>query len=400
MQRFGRRWVTPIAVTVALVPATSTVADEDEDVPKRLPHLVWERQVACDGDAEPTAPAATPRRCSIAVAGDGLFLHEHAGATDAPDGHYRLTRFDIATGAEQWTTDVGPSAAISAYDDIVVVNDKQHFEVYDAATGAYRFQRDGTVAAVNRYGTLLLTDGTMVTALDPMNGDELWTTAGSLGTYCRDIVIVVAARSDESGDEPFVVLDHRTGEERWTSEEPFDPVVDEITCGYGPFVYTTDADELHEWDAYSGWINWSAPVAEPGDIEVYREVVLVRSGAAAETIVAVDRETGEILWERPAAEVGAPVSIVGRVRRDSTGVFTLHPLSGTIVNHTEPATSFEIVTSSDTRVVVANGDVVTSYGMNDLGTAWELDVGEVPDELAVASGHLVVRSGAVLRGYA
>ena len=38
--------------------------------------------------------------------------------------------------------------------------------------------------------------------------------------------------------------------------------------------------------------------------------------------------------------------------------------------------------------------------MNDLGTAWELDVGEVPDELAVASGHLVVRSGAVLRGYA
>ena len=105
-------------------------------------------------------------------------------------------------------------------------------------------------------------------------------------------------------------------------------------------------------------------------------------------------------WERPAVEVGAPVSIIGRVRGDSTGVFTLHPLSGDIVNHTDPATSFEVVASSDTRVVVASGSVVTSYGMNDLGTAWQLDVGGVPDEFAVAAGYLVVRSGAVLRGYA
>ena len=70
---------------------------------------------------------------------------------------------------------------------------------------------------------------------------------------------------------------------------------DEITCGYGPFVYTTDGDALHEWDALSGWLNWSVPIAEPGDIEVYREVALVRSGADAETIVAVERETGEVL---------------------------------------------------------------------------------------------------------
>jgi hypothetical protein len=79
----------------------------------------------------------------------------------------------------------------------------------------------------------------------------------------------------------------------------------------------------------------------------------------------------------------------------------LHPLTGEIVHHTspEPGLSFEIVASSDTRVVVASGSVVTAYGMNDLGTSWQLDVGGLPDEFGVSVGFLVVRSGAVLRGY-
>ncbi len=158
---------------------------------------------------------------------------------------------------------------------------------------------------------------------------------------------------------------------------------------------------MHEWDALSGWLNWSVAIAEAGDIEIYREVALVRSGADAETIVAVERETGEVLWERPTAEVGTAVSVIGRVREDSSGVFTLHPLTGDIVNHTSltPGTSFEIVASSDTRVVVAAGSVVTAYGMNDLGTSWQLDVSGTPDEFAVSAGHLVVRTGPELRGY-
>ena len=95
------------------------------------------------------------------------------------------------------------------------------------------------------------------------------------------------------------------------------------------------------------------------------------------------------------------MSIIGRVREDASGVFTLHPLTGDIVNHTSlaPGAPFEIVASSDTRVVVAAGSVVTAYGMNDLGTSWQLDVGGAPDEFAVSAGHLVVRTGAVLRGY-
>jgi outer membrane protein assembly factor BamB len=385
---------------VALVPAASVLAD-DEDVPKRQPALAWEREVACDGAAELAAPtSASPRRCDIAVASGAVFLHEHSAEGDATR-RFRLSRFDITTGDEQWSHDVGPSAEITAYDDLVVLNDKTHFEVYDAATGELRFTRPGAVAAVNRYGTLVLSDGATVTALDPLNGNELWAMEGALGAWCRDIVIVVAAASDDTGTQPFVVVDHFTGEERWTSDEPFDPSRDSITCGFGPFVYTADGSSVREWDAYSGWINWSASVPGADDIELYREVALVRSGEAAGTTVAVERETGEVRWERPAAEVGTAVSIIGRVREDTTGVFTLHPLTGEIVHHTspEPGLSFEIVASSDTRVVVASGSVVTAYGMNDLGTSWQLDVGGLPDEFGVSVGFLVVRSGAVLRGY-
>ena len=231
--------------------------NDDEEVPKRLPALAWERDVPCDTASELATGTGAPRRCDLAVNRDALFLHRHTTAGE-PGGEFRLSRLDIATGEEQWTREVGPSASVEAYDDIVVISDKTHFEVYDAETGDLRFERDGSLADVTRYGTLLLADGEVVTALDPATGDVWWDADGALGTFCRDIVIVVAPNSDESGDQPFAVLDQRTGAERWTSPESFDPREDEITCGYGPFVYTTDGEELHEWDAISGWLNWSA----------------------------------------------------------------------------------------------------------------------------------------------
>jgi hypothetical protein len=84
-------------------------------------------------------------------------------------------------------------------------------------------------------------------------------------------------------------------------------------------------------------------------------------------------------------------------------LFTLHPLTGQTVQRVDftgsGAMQFEVVGVSDTRVVVATGSIVTSYGMNDLGMAWQLDVGAQLDEVGVTDGYLVVRSGDVLRGY-
>jgi outer membrane protein assembly factor BamB len=394
------RFALAAVAVVALAPSASGPAD-DEDVPKRQPAVEWEREVSCDAAAElGTGTARPPRRCDIAVADGAVYLLEHSDAA-APGATFRLSRLDLDTGVPLWTSDVGPMGEIAAYDDIVVLSDKTQFEVYDAESGASRFRRRGVVTDVNRYSTLLLADGSSVTALDPVSGDELWSTPGALGALCRDIVIVVTAKADETGHEPYRVLDHRTGEERWTSAEAFDTRNDHITCGYGPYVYTTDGRQVHEWDAYSGWLNWSADVPGAGEVEIYREVVLVRSGDGGNTIVAIERDTGNKRWERPAGEVGTLVSIIGRVREDSTGVFTLHPLSGEIVNHTShlPSTAFDVVASSDTRLVVATGSVVTAYGMNDLGVSWQLDVGGNPDDFDVTAGHLLVRTGSVLRAY-
>ena len=386
-----------MAGLLAIVPTTPGIAD-DEDVPKLQPALVWERAVACDSAAELAADDGPPRRCNIAVDGDALYLHEYT-APGALGEQYRLTRFDISTGDVLWVREGGPSSILDAYADIVVIGDKSHFEVYDAATGALRFRREGSIEEVNRYGTVLLSDGITVIALDPHTGDELWAKDGALGAFCRDIVILVAPRTDETGTEPFLVVDQFTGDERWTSDDPFDPRTDEISCGFGPYVYTADGAVLREWDAHSGWINWSTSIPGAADIELYREVALVRSDA--DSVVAVERETGEVLWTRPAAEVGTAVSIIGRVREDAEGVFTLLPETGDIVNHTSlgPGAKFEVVDSSDTRVVIATGSVVTSYGMNDLGTSWQLDVGGNPDEFAVGGGYLAVRAGPLLRGY-
>lgn len=391
----------PLSVVVALSNGAVVTAQSDDDVPKRQPSLMWEVPVSCDSDASVAAGADPPRFCSLDVAGNSVYLHEYSDF-NAEGGRFRLSAFDIATGAPRWSVDVGRTAQMQAYNDAIVLNDKTHIEVIDPDTGELRFTADGELAAVNRYDTLLMSDGATVTALDPRTGAELWSADGSLGAWCRDMVILVPAAGAHPGGEPFAVRDHYTGDVRWRSEFDFDPAVHEIACGFGPYVYTTDGTQAHEWDAFEGWLNWSAPVPNAGAIEIYREVALIRSGVNGETVVAVERETGEVLWELPAEQVGTTVSLVGRLREDASGVFTLHPFTGDVVNQVSPSTvggAFEVVGASETRVVVAVGGVVTTYGMSDLGISWQLDVGGDPQDFGVSAGFLVVRDGDALRGY-
>lgn len=400
--RLSRRRAIVFAAGLTALPggAASAVAD-DEDVPKREPSMLWEIAVDCAGTAELGSSADPEARCNLEVDDSGVYLHEHA--TGASEGAtFRLSSFDIRSGERRWVHDVGETEELDVYHDAVVLHDKTHVEVYDPETGALRFTAVGQLANVNRYGTLLTVDAQAITAVDPSTGSELWSSAGRLGAVCRDIVIVVTPTHDEARAKPFAVLDHRSGEVRWRSPGSFDPRSAEIACGNEPFVYTTDGEHLEERSAYDGWLTWSTPVTDAGPIEIYREVVLVWSGAAGETVTAVERETGNMLWELPAVQVGRPVSIVGRLRADATGVFVLHPFSGEVVTQTDPSAPgapFRVVAVSDTRVVVASGSLVTTYGLNDLGTSWQLDVGAQPDDIQVSSGYLVVRTGGTLRGY-
>jgi hypothetical protein len=395
-----RAAVATIAAGLVFVGA-STVRAVDDDVPKRQPVLAWEVRVACDSDQAVVDNGGNGRHCVLAFADDLVYVHEHAGSVGR-DGPFRLSAHDVATGAVRWAHDVGESFEISLTDGAVVLSDKAHIEVYDAETGDLRFTREGGLVRHNQYGVLVMEAGRQaITAIDATNGGELWTMPGRVGAMCRDFVAVVPSTGETAA--PFALVDHRTGRIRWESTMDYDPASSHMACSGAPWMYVTSGDRLYELDSLDGWTTWETAVPGVVGVDLYREVALVRTGVGGALTTAVRREDGVVLWEAPTNTLGASLSWIGRLREDATGLFTLHPLTGQTVQRVDFAGSgvlqFEVVGVSDTRVVVATAGIVTAYGMNDLGVAWQLDVGAEHDDVGVTDGYLVVRSGDVLRGY-
>jgi hypothetical protein len=238
-------------------------------------------------------------------------------------------------------------------------------------------------------------------AIDAADGEELWTMPGQVGAMCRDFVAVVPVAGEPAA--PFSLVDHRTGRVRWESTMDFDPATSRMACSGAPWIYVTDGARLFELDSFDGWTTWETATPGSVGVDLYREVALVRSGLDGEVTTAVRRDDGVVLWEAPTDTLGEDLSWPGRLREDATGLFTLHPLTGATVQRVDlagpGAAPFRVVAVSDTRVVVASGTTVTAYGMNDLGMAWQLDVGTDLDDAGATHGYLVVRSGDHLRGY-
>lgn len=382
--------------------ARGPLAGIDDDVPGRQPSLVWESSVDCDADAEIAEAGGAPaRHCAIEFDHDAIYLHEHPGVVGT-DGPFRLSAYDLSSGERRWSTEAGSTFEITLADGAIVLSDKSHIEVYDPETGALRFSRAGGIVRQNNYGVLLVEAGADdVVAIDASDGDQLWTDTGQVGAMCRDFVVMVSGL--DVAPAPFRLLDNRTGVERWASEDPFDPISDRMTCSAAPWIYVTDGMSVREIEVYGGFVTWRTMVADNDAIDLYREVALVGSGS---DVVALSRENGDRLWDAPADSIGLSVSWPGRLREDAEGLFTLDPLTGVTVRRVRPGDAatdggeFRVFGVSDTRVVVAAGTILTTYGLNDLGVAWELDVGDRPDDAGVLAGHLVVRTGDSLRGYA
>ena len=377
------------------------IAAVDDDVPKRQPVVAWEAPVACDSASALTTGSGQGRHCALAFARDLVFVHEHT-ATVGSGGPFGLSAHEVATGAVRWSQDVGETFEMRVTDEAVILSDKAHIEVFDAESGESRFTRQGSLVDYNTYGVLVMTAGAdEITAVDAADGDDLWSMPGQVGAMCRDFVAVVPAPSQPAA--PFALVDHRSGDVRWRSESEFDPATDHITCSGAPWVYVSDGERLYELDSFDGWTTWETAVPDAGAVDLYREVALVTTGPDGGTITAVRREDGVMLWQLPAVQVGSSLSWIGRLREDATGLFTLHPLTGETVQRVDLAVSggapFDVVGVSDTRVVVAVGTTITAFGMNDLGMAWQIDVGTIPDAFGVTNGYLVVRSGDVLRGF-
>jgi hypothetical protein len=212
---------------------------------------------------------------------------------------------------------------------------------------------------------------------------------------------VVLPRAAADGEVGFVVLDEHTGDERWTGRPRADWSRVDVTCG-GPWIYVSDQTSISEYDAAGGHRDWNAPTEDAGAIELYGPVALVRSPDGAST-AAIDRDDGSLLWTLPSDEVGWPVYARAHLRRDDTGsLFVMHPQTGNVASRIEGAAGDKPVVAgvSETRVATVVGSTVTTYGVRDLGVAWALDVGGMPDEVGVADEVLVVRDGSTLSGYA
>lgn len=387
-----------IAATSVLAGSTSALA-ADDDVPKRQPVVAWEVPVACDSDATLASAGGVGRHCLLAFGRGVVYVHEHTGSVGR-GGPFRLSAHDVTTGAVTWSQDTGESYEIRLTDEAVILSDKAHVEVFDAETGAMRFARDGGLVHHNQYGVLVMEAGRDgIAAVDASDGEELWTMPGRVGAMCRDFVAVVPGAGEPAA--PFSLVDHRSGHVRWESTMPYDPATSHMACSGAPWIYVTDGERLYELESFDGWTTWETIVPDAVRVDLYREVALVRTGDGGETTTAVRREDGMVLWEAPSDSLGASLSWPGRLREDAAGLFTLHPLTGATVQRVDlaGASSFDVVGVSDTRVVVATGTTITAYGMNDLGVAWQLDVGVDPDDYGVTDGYLVVRSGEVLRGY-
>lgn len=382
---------TPLAVNAVAPPG---------DGPTREPVEAWSTAVECVAGSGPSG-----RGCTVEVADSAVYVLEHAPASDPAVA--RLAAYDPVTGAERWQVVTGPAERMTISHEAIVLGDKSHVEVVDPDTGALRFTHPGRLVGVNDYGVVLVAAAAVtaeqpaIEALDGVTGTSRWTVPSGLdvGAVCRDIVVLVPARG--AAAQPFQVVEHHTGVVRWSGEEPFDPATDTLQCS-GPWLYTTDGHSLIEWDSVIGWLNWETPLdGGAASVELYRDAALVTSDDGG-TVTAVERETGEQLWERPAAELGSVVSPRARLRRDGATVFTVHPLTGDVVQrvdlHPPAGTTVRFVAASECRLVVTAGATVTTFGVRDLAPAWTLELDAVPDDVAVAAGTLVVRTGDRLAG--
>lgn len=388
-----------VATLGGLAPAAGAGPTPPGDGPVREPVETWSTEIAC------APPAGSQRTCTLGFGNGAVYVFEH-DRPDAP-GQGRLRSLDPVTGVEQWSVDTAPAERLTVSHEVIVLGDKTHVEVVDAESGTSNFTRSGRLVEVNDYGVVLVesppaADGARsIEAVDGTTGATRWTVEPGfdVGAVCRDIVVLVSAAG--TPPRPFEVVEHHTGVTRWSGEEPFDPMTDMLRCN-GPWLYTTDREALTEWDSVVGWLNWETPIDGGATaVEIYRDVALV-SGSADDTVTAVKRETGEVVWSQPADVLGAVVSTRARLRRDDSTVFVVPPLTGEVTDRIElpdGGDSVRFVAASECRLVVAAGPTVTTFGVRDLVETWSLVLEETPGDIGVASGTLVVRLGDRVLGY-
>lgn len=398
-----RRVLTAAALaTLLVVPRPAGAADSSDpivfgdDVPTRRPVLTWEVPVRCPVDG-----------CTVSVAGDTAVVV----AAGKPS---EITAVEVRSGTARWRR-----ALPAAVDQPVLIGrllvllGTAGAVVLDAGTGDTVATADAPIVAVIRAGVLLADDGTTISGIDAATGKPLWTRRGNvrLVNACRGVVLL-AGRTSDQGIE---AIDQRTGALRWRSTHRLAPELGDAICNLA-WLYVANGSSVAEIDLATGYRNWQTP------IDQLQSFTLLDSGTgialAGDDAIGIDLWAGEVIWQRRVDDIGALAGGPAWLRTSGGELFKLLPWSGERSAAVDPfasldrdgipdgaddsvgaAPGFNIVHTSETRVLLRRERTVVALGLSDLGMSWSLELPTEPTWTGVAAGSLLVIDDDSLDGY-
>jgi len=240
--------------------------------------VIWQFQTAGSGGSTP------------AVAGGLVFVPGRDGT---------LTAVNEGDGTERWTYQASDGVWSPVVVDGIVIASALDGSVFalDAATGVEVWN----VGLIAQAWTPAVADGqvyvgdgaTVLVALDSETGAELWRAedAGGIAStpaVVDGIVYVVAA------DFKLIALDAATGARQWQSEASGG--ADPAPSVAGGRVYLSDGSGVVAVDAETGEILWRFEAGLPPSAPVVAGNLVYISGVYDGTIIALDALTGAELW--------------------------------------------------------------------------------------------------------
>jgi outer membrane protein assembly factor BamB len=310
---------------------------------------------------------------SVAGMGARSLLVGDARCTDEGIGHGRLTAFEPETGAQRWSrrangvatkTDFwGNSSTVDVGAGGVVITPGGRFGpdivALDERDGRRRWSVHGeAILGVSTADVFSATAGAprSLVARDRRSGRRRWAFAGGSPGWERtfDVVaadpeVVVVASGDylsRIGEQPasattFTVLDARTGRAR-NSFTAADPSIhfSDILLAYGALVYG-ERGSIVARDLTTAAVRWTKEFPEATYVGGGVASVLLHATPSADRVfvsetvgetprvVALDTQTGAVVWDRPDSFVGAGGPAVSAFSDGANGLAGVATATGT-----------------------------------------------------------------------
>lgn len=222
-------------------------------------------------------------------------------------GRRALVGYDLLRGSSLWKVKgASINAGLLTYGGVVIAaDDEGHVRAYDKTDGNVVWEADlgddaaVTVAPVLAGGLLMIADDRgRIAALDPEDGSLAWSTsieAPVLSTSASDGKSLYVSTSRGR----LVKLRVADGTEEWTfaldSEEPYfaSPAVSD-----GQVVFGASDGLVRALDAETGALAWSTSVKAAVTAAPLLTVDVVYVGSMESQLIALERATGEKIWEQ------------------------------------------------------------------------------------------------------